>query len=220
MAVKAKKNARKKSSEPEWTPFSRGRPVDWTGNPNVDTKEVWVNSRYQVFVYRPSFPGVPGHMVHLSIKRNDRMPIHDWRELQRIKNELCGTRCEAAELYPAEFRHTDMANQYHLWCLRPDKGFPFGFNDGRLVSSDKETKDMMNALKKEKPELVKHARQRGFEDHHNTDGCPEIGPLWSESFVMVELRGDEEVDRGEGIESCEDLPGPGYGPDPDIDGIS
>lgn len=39
---------------------------------------------------------------HLSIKRLSKGVVHDWRELQRIKNELTHPECEAVELYPAE----------------------------------------------------------------------------------------------------------------------
>ena len=75
-------------------------------------------------------------MIHLSIKRNDRQPIHDWRDLQRIKNELVGPEFEAVELYPAESRMVDGANQFHLWVIiDPAVRFPFGFAE-RLVSEN------------------------------------------------------------------------------------
>jgi hypothetical protein len=73
-------------------------------------------------------------IVWLSIRRNDRSPARDWRHFQRIKNEIIGPECEAIELYPAESRLTDSANQYHLWALRdPEERFPFGFFEGRVV---------------------------------------------------------------------------------------
>lgn len=66
--------------------------------------------------------------VHLSIKRVDREPVRDWRDLQAIKNALVGEQCEAVELFPAENRLVDSANQYHLFAIRdPDYRFPFGF---------------------------------------------------------------------------------------------
>jgi hypothetical protein len=69
-----------------------------------------------------------GPMIHLSIKRHDKAPIHDWRDLQEIKNLLVGPEHEAIELYPAESRLVDTANQYHLWVLADDgRRFPFGF---------------------------------------------------------------------------------------------
>lgn len=73
-------------------------------------------------------------MIHLSIKRLDRDTIHDWRDLQRIKNELIGAEHEAVELYSAESRLVDTTNQYHLWVLSdPKAAFPFGWTS-RLVS--------------------------------------------------------------------------------------
>lgn len=76
-----------------------------------------------------------GDWVSLSIKRIDREPIHDWRDLQEIKNQLLGAEVEAIELYPAESRLVDTANQYFLWATPVAcPKFPFGFNEGRRVS--------------------------------------------------------------------------------------
>ena len=86
---------------------------------------LWINDTYQV-----SRRDTGGGSVHLSIKRIDQEPVHDWRDLQRIKNELIGPDCEAIELYPAEDRRVDTANQYHLWGLAdPDYRFPVGFSE-------------------------------------------------------------------------------------------
>lgn len=97
----------------------------------------WLNDTYQV-VMRPlpsDEHGAPYPMVHLSIKRVDREVIHDWRDLQEIKNQLVGPECEAVELYPAESRKVDAANQYHLWALaKPGVRFPLGWNEGRMVT--------------------------------------------------------------------------------------
>src|SRR5262249_13701026 len=63
--------------------------------------------------------GVGAHaepiQFHLAIFRNDRQPVHDWRDLQRVKNDICGPEAEACEIYPAESRLCDRANTYHLW---------------------------------------------------------------------------------------------------------
>jgi hypothetical protein len=91
-------------------------------------QEFWINDKYQVVKH------VQGNMVWLSIRRLDRETIHDWRELQAIKNELVGPEFEAVELYPAESRLVDGANQYHLWAVNDASyRFPFGFNGGRAV---------------------------------------------------------------------------------------
>ncbi len=93
---------------------------------------VFANDVYQVVVREVKCEW--GDMVHLSIKRNDREPLHDWRDLQEIKNQLVGPEHEGIELYPAESRRVDTSNQYHLWVLK-EKGikFPFGFEE-RLVT--------------------------------------------------------------------------------------
>jgi hypothetical protein len=100
--------------------------------------EVFLNNRYQVMKRRvpdQSGRGLPD-LIHLSIRRLDRQPIHDWRDLQRIKNELVGPEYEAIELYPAESRRVDAANQFHLWCVEdPTYRFPFGFSQ-RDVQQD------------------------------------------------------------------------------------
>lgn len=90
----------------------------------------WINSRYTVLIRKPK--STIGDLVHLSIKRNDKSPLHDWRDLQRIKNEILGPEQEAMELYPAESRLVDGANQYHLWCFLWQKA-PFGYEAQRCV---------------------------------------------------------------------------------------
>lgn len=94
--------------------------------------EWWRNESHQVVSRVIQTP--LGPMVHLSIKRLDRSPIHDWRELQDVKTTLLGPDVEGVELYPAEDRVVDTANQYHLWCAPPGERFPFGFHEGRHVT--------------------------------------------------------------------------------------
>ena len=102
--------------------------------------EHWINDTYHV-VLRPvpeteGAEGMPA-MIHLSIKRHDRAPVSDWRDKQRIKDQLVGPDCEAVELYPARDRVVDTANQYHLWALaEPGLTFPFGFAMGLQLDHD------------------------------------------------------------------------------------
>lgn len=96
----------------------------------IEGHTIWCNSRYQV-MRRASDDAA---LIYLSIKRLDQQPIRNWRDLQRIKNELVGPENEAVELFPAESRLLDTANQFHLWvCADPTLRLPFGFNDGRHV---------------------------------------------------------------------------------------
>lgn len=101
--------------------------------------EIWVNEKYQVNIRRypnenPSDEPGPG-LIHLSIKRRDKAAIRDWRDFQRIKNELVGPEYEGVELYPAESRLVDSSNQYHVWVIdEPTFRFPFGFNDRFIIN--------------------------------------------------------------------------------------
>lgn len=119
------------SPRPQWTPFQdRGRKTTkWQingGEIQEDQCEVFVNSRYQVAKHDD------GDTIHLSIKRLDLQPLQDWRELQRIKNELLGEEIEAVQLHPAESRLLDMCDQIHLWAIKQGR-FLFGFTE-RIVS--------------------------------------------------------------------------------------
>lgn len=101
-------------------------------------QRVYKNDLYQVNVADiPAKKGWPA-MLELSIKRIDKEPIHDWRELQEIKNLIIGPESEAVELYPAESRKVDSANQYWLYALKTlGLRFPFGMEQ-RLVGTPDE----------------------------------------------------------------------------------
>src|SRR5262245_23036673 len=74
-------------------------------------KEVLYKSEYyQVAIDKTPEHGFPGMIIwHLSIKRIDKEPIMDWRDLQAIKNILCGPEHEAFQLFPATSRCVDSA---------------------------------------------------------------------------------------------------------------
>jgi hypothetical protein len=124
------------SMRPAWTPFDLVslEPGDPSLNPKFNAMvregETFLNSRYQV-QRRVDIDG-DRRMVHLSIKTIDRNTRHDWRDFQRIKNELIGPDAEAVELFPREDRLVDTSNQYHLWCM-VDHHVPVGF-PSRLVA--------------------------------------------------------------------------------------
>jgi hypothetical protein len=120
------KPRRGRKKPPSWGKFPPASFPPQSGS--LDPDEVWLNDYYQVLVtfFDCEAMGVKG-MRWLSIKRIDRKPIHDWRELQLIKNELCGKDFEAVELYPSETRVNDTANQYHLFVLPKGMVWPFGY---------------------------------------------------------------------------------------------
>lgn len=103
---------------------------------NYDTV-MWLNDTYQV-AQRKVEPRNWPPLIHLSVKRIDKEPIHDWRELQQIKNMLVGPANEGVEIYPDEARLVDSANQYHLWVFSdPSIKLPFGFGE-RLTRTPEE----------------------------------------------------------------------------------
>lgn len=100
---------------------------------------VYMNARYQVNVLPVPMPFGPacGDVAWLSIKRRDRAAIHDWRALQEIKNRIVGPDHEGFEVYPAESRLVDTANQYHLWVFLDSKvRLPVGFREREVMGAD------------------------------------------------------------------------------------
>jgi len=145
---------RERNTTVEWTPFIEATSIRQQGVEvpleKTGFQACFVNSLYTVLVRTVNTR--IGLCAHLSIRRNDRRAIHDWRHLQRIKNEIVGPECEAAELYPAESRLVDGANQFHLWCFEPSYRFPFGF----------ERRDVLDANENPVPGAV----QRAFGDEN------------------------------------------------------
>lgn len=91
--------------------------------------QVFGNCTYIVIVREcPAYMNradIPG-LMWLSIRRRDGEPVRSWPDLQTIKNQFLGPQGEAIELFPAESRRVDSANQYHLYGA-PHMRAPFGF---------------------------------------------------------------------------------------------
>jgi hypothetical protein len=130
---KTRSRARKpKKKSHGWTPFEE-KPSFLLELVPQDAKKpdkFYENSRYWVFWFTTPLPG--GHtLIELAIRNKDHSAKHDWREFQRIKNELLGPEEEAVELYPVESRLTDTKNEFHLWCLRGAQ-FRFGWDEREI----------------------------------------------------------------------------------------
>jgi hypothetical protein len=96
-----------------------------------------------------------GDLITLSIRRDDRRPIIDWRDVQWIKNQLLGPEVEAVQLFPAESRLVDTSNQYYLFAnAEPGYRFPFGFESRLVMENVKVTMEGHGT-----------SRQRPFADH-------------------------------------------------------
>ena len=109
---------------PPWTPFEEAE----SERPR---ERVYVNSRFQVHI-TPRASDEMGRFNHVSFKSIDRTARHDWRDIQRMKNELLGEDVEALEVYPAEDRLHDTCNQFHIYAFEPGRTIPLGWT-GRVV---------------------------------------------------------------------------------------
>ena len=94
--------------------------------------EKWyANDRFQCAVR------IEKDITWLSIKNHEKTTEVSWQVKQWIKNDICGEEMEAVELYPAESRMVNTANQYHLWVINTGQRFPLGFEqEGRRVREE------------------------------------------------------------------------------------
>jgi len=124
-----------------------GNPISWNVAKatlkQLNNCTTYINNKYQVLFYKGKQANFFVHAKefqnlcdYLSIKRIDKEPIHDWRDLQSIKNMLCGSDREAIEIYPNENRLVDTANQYHLIVFPKDYILPFGYTKREVIYND------------------------------------------------------------------------------------
>jgi hypothetical protein len=146
----------------QWQPMERAVPLGSSPEKGV----FWKNDRYTVIANDK-----PDGILWLSIRRNDRKAIRDWRDFQRIKNDIAGDEREAFEMFPAESRLIDTVNQYHLWVLPAGMRLPVGWNtravtneNGRYVVNGEEWSDEELAAVVESqgvsPDILTKTRQR------------------------------------------------------------
>ena len=106
---------------------------------NVKT-EIWKNNVVQVMVR--AVPVKEWNMVVLWLSVKDlwktEFVCRDWRLMQRVKNEVCGTEASALEVYPAQSRLVDAANQFHLWAFPPAIELPIGFTRRDVITTHAE----------------------------------------------------------------------------------
>lgn len=117
----------------------------------VHAVEMAVQSMNAIHIYRNDVYTVrvrpKGPFIQLSIHRNDGLPCSNWRDFQEIKNQIVGAEHEAMEIYPAESRRVDTANEYHLWVyVDPSYRIPTGF-DTRCVTEEPLQEMAMRAMR-------------------------------------------------------------------------
>lgn len=128
----------------------------------LDYDKVFVSDQYQVNVkfIDTKEKNMKG-MLWLSIKRKDKNWMRDWRELQKIKNEIAGYEREGCEIFPAESRLVDTSNQFHIFVLPEGQKFPWGYKDRLIVEGHKGG-------------FKKGSRQRSFKSGEQPDDCKSV----------------------------------------------
>ena len=110
------------ANQPPTRPWVRLRTLQ-PGTDGLGPFVDWFNDYYQV----------RDRNHHLVISNNDQSARHDWREFQRIKNEIWGPEVEAVELYPAESRLVDPSNAFFLY--RHPNAAKLGIKRGRQIAT-------------------------------------------------------------------------------------
>ena len=102
--------------------------------------ETWGNDRYTVSVH--FLDGDRDGFVELAVHNRNRTPHIPWRHLQQIKDEVVGPDREAVQLFPAEGRLVDTANEFWLYVYPVGKApmrnrrTRLGMDHGRNVAYD------------------------------------------------------------------------------------
>ena len=105
--------------------------------------ETWGNARYTVSVHL--LDGKRDGFVEIAVHNHNRTPHVPWRHLQQIKNEVVGPDREAVQLFPAEDRLLDTANEYWIYVYPTGdapmrkRGVKIGMDRGRTVSYEMPT---------------------------------------------------------------------------------
>jgi len=95
--------------------------------------EVWRNDEYEVQLqFADKGKGIKG-FIWLQFKHITKEAIHDWRDMQEIKNLICGEEREAFEIFPAESRLVDTSNQYHLFVMPDGEKIDCGYTERAIV---------------------------------------------------------------------------------------
>ena len=105
---KQRKSKKTKSKKSVWTPLVKleitQENFPTTDISSLEYDEFWSNDEYVVKVYYPNNPThqFPNNkFTWLSIRNaKNSHHAHDWRDMQMIKNEICGEERTAVEIYP------------------------------------------------------------------------------------------------------------------------
>ena len=108
-------------------------------------QSIFMNDRYQVNVQRVRTPfgDETGDMFWLSIKRRDRTMVHDWRDLQQIKNMIVGDEHEGFEVYPRSRGWWTLPTSTTFGCsLNPRCGYRWAICTGRCWTAARQRRSV------------------------------------------------------------------------------
>nr|WP_321980155.1 hypothetical protein [uncultured Cohaesibacter sp.] len=124
----ASKAMERKGLKGDWgnwrkTPLPNGIPrgTGWC----KDIREGWGNNLYAVLV-RPFKDENGEQVIHLAIRTASNLEP-PWRDMQRIKNEICGTEATAVQVMPPASELIDDADMYHMFVV--SQKLPFSLYD-------------------------------------------------------------------------------------------
>lgn len=80
-----------------------------------EIREAWANNLYAVLI-RPFVDAKGDEVIHLAIRTISQLEP-PWRDMQRIKNEICGEEATAVSVMPPASELVDEADMYHMWAL-------------------------------------------------------------------------------------------------------
>ena len=106
------------------TPVSTGIPggSGWTR----EVREAWANNLYVVLI-RPFRDENDSAVTHLAIRTASNLEP-PWRDMQRIKNEICGAEATAVQVMPPTSELIDEADMYHMWVLAERLPFTLAYD--------------------------------------------------------------------------------------------
>lgn len=80
-----------------------------------EIREAWANNLYAVLI-RTFIDERGEQVIHLAIRTASQLEP-PWRDMQRIKNEICGEEATAVQAMPPASELIDEADMYHMWVL-------------------------------------------------------------------------------------------------------
>lgn len=131
--MRASKAHGRKLQKMPWQDFE---PVDPTTLTTLQTRgegpkpeRIFKNNRYVVQIW--GWNTGWGKCDRVLIRRADASAVHNWHELQRIKNEIWSEDHTALEVYPKQNNLIDDRNIYWLWVFPPEFQCPIEIQLGR-----------------------------------------------------------------------------------------